>query len=61
MKVSIRFGMRLGWPITNAATFVTKINEEDFNKFYEAVESIRIMLRMAGSVDIAERLIFERR
>lgn len=61
MKQSIRFGIRLGWPIVNAATFVTKINANDYMKFGEAVNTIKTMLTAAGSKDIADRIVFEAR
>jgi hypothetical protein len=61
MKVSIRFGLRLGWPFVNAATFVTKINKDQFLKFEDAVTTIRQILHMSGSSDVADRIIFEER
>lgn len=55
--ISIRFGIRLSWPITNAATFVTRIKPEHFTKAQDAVATLRLIL----PADIAGRLILEER
>ena len=59
MKTSIRFGVRLGWPFVNAATFVTKVNSSQLSQFGDAVETLKAILVMSGSGEIADRLVFE--
>ena len=60
MKVRCRFGLRLGWPITNAATFVIYVPEDRVNQFDEIVSALRGVLVQSGRTDIAARVIFER-
>ena len=59
MKTSIRFGIRLGWPIVNVATFVTKVNNDQLQQFLDAVETVRMILSLSGSQEIADRIVFE--
>jgi len=59
VKVRVRFGIRLGWPITNAATFVFYTQPNVFDKLSLAVENVRTYLTMAGKADLAARLVCE--
>lgn len=60
MKVRVRYGIRLGWPITNAATFVFYTTDPVYLKLEAGVEYVRTCLTMAGKADLAQRLVCER-
>lgn len=60
MKIRVRFGVRLGWPITNAATFVFYTTDHAYAKIESAVENLRTCLTLAGKADLAQRLVCER-
>ena len=53
MKVRVRFGMTLGWPIKNAAIFVFYVKEDVWVKLREGVDTIRPFLPS----DISSRLV----
>jgi hypothetical protein len=59
-KIRTRFGIRLGWPIANAATFVLYMTDAQFVDMSGKVAGLKSLLAMTGRADIAERLIFER-
>ena len=58
-KVRLRFGIRLGWPITNAATFVFYVPADSFAEGSELFGKFRAYV-MRFAPEIAKRLIFER-
>lgn len=59
MKVRLRFGIKLGWPIANAATFVVRVDNRQADQIAQAVGIIQAALSVAGYGDVAARLICE--
>jgi hypothetical protein len=55
-KIRVRIGVRLSWPITNAATFVVYLSERDYDDARDAVGVLNLIL----PPDISKRFIFER-
>lgn len=55
----VRFGVKLSWPITNAATFVMYISQSQFDKGSELMLGLKVWLSSVGRKDIAERLFIE--
>lgn len=59
MTTRVRFGVRLGWPIQNAATFIVYMSPARYDTMERAFSTIRTVLVGAGREDIAKRLICE--
>lgn len=60
MKVRVRFGIRLVWPISNVGIFVLRqVPRENFEKLVAAVMEVKAWLTMNGRDDIAQRLVCE--
>lgn len=59
-KIRVRFGIRLSWPITNAATFVIYLAPETWDKVFDGMVTVRGLLNVAGYQSIADRIICER-
>ena len=57
-KYRIRFGIRLSWPITNAATFVFYVTPQVKDKLSDAVSLLRLALAGVPG-DIAGRVVFD--
>jgi hypothetical protein len=55
----VRFGIRLGWPIQNAATFVIVCGPDRAEELVKTVEQLRVVLSLVMRGDIAERLFCE--
>ena len=63
MKVRARIGLRLTWPIKNAATFVFYASEARFSEIFNAVQTLKGLLGATGDAEatnIADRLFCER-
>lgn len=60
MRVRVRFGLKLGRPIQNAAIFVLYCSEEQYGRGSELVEWLRTWLMTIGQDRIADKLVFER-
>ena len=60
VKARCRFGIRLSWPIANAATFVIYLKPDVWQKLFDAVGLVRTALTVGGAVEIADRMICER-
>ena len=62
-RYRIRFGIRLGWPIANAATFVSRrsLTPEKVADTLGHLELFRVALRSLGPTmaEAADRLILE--
>jgi len=56
MKIRVRIGVRLSWPITNAATFVVYLSERDYDDAQDAVGVLNLILPS----HVSKRFIFER-
>ena len=54
-----RFGIRLSWPIQNAAIFTLKLTVDQAGQVSNAVKSIKSVLLAIGQVDYAGLLVFE--
>lgn len=59
-KVRVRLGIRLTWPIANAATFVFYVPETTYQTGATAVANLHVWLLAVNQTEIAKRLIFER-
>lgn len=51
MKIRIRFGIRLSWPITNAGTLVGYVKESDYDKVLGAVSTLQTLLAAVPGID----------
>ena len=60
-KVSVRFGIRLSWPIANAAIFVIKLTSVEADRLIGAVRDLRSILRLSGNEKIADAIVCEKR
>lgn len=60
MRIRVRFGIRLGWPISNAAIFVVYCNESQYERGYELVDWLRTWLTGIGQDVLAKKIVFER-
>jgi hypothetical protein len=58
MKNRIRFGIKLSWPISNAATFVFYATPAVTEKISEAVGLLRLALSTVAP-EISSRLVFD--
>ena len=54
-----RFGIRLTWPIQNAAIFTLKLTVDQAGQIKNAVNAIKAVLLATGQVDYAGLLVFE--
>lgn len=59
MRTRVRFGIRLSWPITNAATFVFYVGSAHAEMLSQAVAGLVTALIASGKQDIASRIVFE--
>lgn len=57
--IRTRFGLRLGWPIANAATFVLYLDRQGVEALRQAFGSIMAVLLRHGYADEARRLFVE--
>jgi len=54
MKYRIRFGIRLSWPITNAATFVFYATPQVKDKLSDAVSLLKLALAgIPGDIEVS--------
>ena len=58
-RVRVRFGIRLGWPIRNAATFVFYASREQFARLEELTGWLKTALAGIGQDELAGRLFCE--
>ena len=42
--IRVRFGVKLSWPVQNAATFVAYVDQKQFDGLYIAISMIRSVL-----------------
>ncbi len=59
MRTRVRFGIRLGWPLKNAAVFVFYTSKDQYERIKEVSEWLRTALVVAGQDDLASRLVCE--
>ena len=59
-KVRVRFGIRLGWPIANAAVFVFYASPDVYALLEQGVGYVRTALVAAGQSALASKLVCER-
>lgn len=59
MNTRVRFGVKLSWPIANAAIFVFHVKQNQADDIKKAVEGIRMLLQISGQSEIASRLVCE--
>ena len=59
MKVRLRFGIRLPWPVANAGTFVRHMTQDQADKVSSAFGLLILALNAAGASDIAAKLFCE--
>jgi hypothetical protein len=58
MKRRLRFGIKLSWPITNAAIFVVYVSPDSMTKIAGYADQIRALLQLT-SPDLASRFVCE--
>ncbi len=58
-KLRVRFGVRLSWPIANAAIFVIRVDESSALTLETAFNRIKTVLEVSGYADVSKRMIFE--
>lgn len=57
--IRARFGIKLGFPFPNAATFVRNIKESEFHDIAVKFDSLKSVMAFTGFRDIAEKMFFE--
>jgi len=63
VKVRVRFGFRMGWPIANAGTVVTYLTEDQLKRATDAVTVLKSRIGELGNATLREavaRLFIER-
>jgi len=60
-KVKVRFGLKLKWPIANAAIFTSKVTNAQYIEIERRVNELRGVLALFSLHQWAEALTFERR
>lgn len=63
VKIRVRFGFRLSWPISNAGTVVTYLTEDQFKRATDAVTVLKSRIGELGNTTLREaaaRLFIER-
>lgn len=56
----MRIGVRLNWPIANAATFVWYVKQSTFDGISQAIDTVKGLLGSEGANPIADRFFVEK-